>query len=46
MFGWAVTLPKIVVGYDFIKSNFGKTAVGWLEVRLVKLMWLLKKYPH
>ena len=28
------------------KSNFGKAAVGWLEDRLVKLPWLLKKFPH
>ena len=50
MFGWAVALPKAAVGCDFKsdfkKSNFGKAAVGWLEDRLVKLPWLLKKFPH
>jgi len=45
-FGWAVALSKIVVGCDLWKSNFGKVAVGWLEARLVKLLWLLKKSPH
>jgi len=37
---------KLLFAVTLKKSNFGKAAVGWLEARLVKLPWLLKKFPH
>jgi hypothetical protein len=41
-----MALWKTVVGCDFWKSSFGKAVVGWIEVCLVGLMWLLKKSPY
>jgi hypothetical protein len=36
-------LKKTDVGYDFLKSSFGKIAVRKPKARLVTHMWLLKK---
>jgi hypothetical protein len=43
VFGWVVAFGKAVVGCDFQKSSFDKAVVGWLEARLVELLWLLEK---
>jgi hypothetical protein len=46
VFGWAVALKKVVVGCGFGKSCFDKAVVGWMEVCLVDVLWLLEKSPY